>query len=230
MLYRKGGFGEPKQIPLANVDYPRYYREISRLKEKYSEKLNIKLGLEFGLQKHTIEKYESLYRQYPFDYIILSVHEIDDKEFWNQDFQRSHTRQEYYERYYEDMLYLVRNFHNYSVLGHMDLIKRYDLEGCYPFEKIKPFISEILKTLIADGKGIEINTSSHRYSLKDSTPSRDILNLYRDLGGRIITIGSDSHKPKHLGAFTDEAKEYLLSLGFKELCTYEKMKPVFHFL
>ena len=58
-------------------------------------------------------------------------------------------------------------------------------------------ITEILKTVIQDGKGIEINTSSRRYGLKDSTPSRDILKLYKELGGKIITIGSDSHKPEH---------------------------------
>lgn len=228
MLYRKGGFGEPEQMALANVDYPTYYETILKLKKEYSVKINIKLGLAFGMQLHTIEKYERLFRQYPFDFIILSVHEIDDKEFWNQDFQKSHTRRECYERYYEDMLYLVRHFHNYSVLGHMDLIKRYDLAGCYSFEKTKPLVREILKTVIADGKGIEINTSSHRYGLKDSMPSGDILKLYRDLGGQIITIGSDSHKPEHLGAYIDEAKEYLLTLGFKEYCTFEKMQPMFH--
>lgn len=68
--------------------------------------------------------------------------------------------------------------------------------------------------MIQDGKGIEINTSSHRYGLKDSTPSKDILKLYKELGGKIITIGSDSHKPEHLGAYIDEAKELLKEIGF----------------
>lgn len=82
--------------------------------------------------------------------------------------------------------------------------------------------------MIQDGKGIEINTSSHRYGLKDSTPSRDILKLYKELGGKIITIGSDSHKPEHLGAYIDEAKELLKETGFDSFCTFEKMKPIFH--
>ena len=59
----------------------------------------------------------------------------------------------------------------------MDLITRYDKAGTYPFEKLKPIFTEILKTVIADGKGIEVNTSSHRYGLSDLTPSRDILKL-----------------------------------------------------
>ena len=185
------------------------------------EKIRYREGIP-GEPVHTIEQYEKLYAKYPFDFIILSVHEVEDKEFWTQDFQRDRTQQEYNERYYEELLYLVQNYHNYSVLGHMDLITRYDKAGTYPFEKLKPIFTEILKT------GIEVNTSSHRYGLSDLTPSRDILKLYRELGGTIITIGSDSHKPEHLGTFIDETKQELKTLGFKEFCTFDKMKPIYH--
>jgi len=110
----------------------------------------------------------------------------------------------------------------------MDLIVRYDSYGVYPFEKLKPLLTEILKTVIADGKGIEVNTSNHRYGLSDMTPSRDILKLYKELGGTIITIGSDSHKKEHLGAYIDWAKEELHKLGYTQFCTFEKMQPIFH--
>lgn len=228
MIYRKGGAGEPDQMPVANVDYPVYYKTFQKMKELYQDKISLKFGLEFGMQAHTVEKYEKLFSRYPFDFIILSVHEIEDKEFWDQGFQNGMTQQEYNERYYEEILYLVQNYHNYSVLGHMDLITRYDKAGVYPFEKLKPILTKILKTVIADEKGIEVNTSSHRYGLKDLTPSRDILKLYKKLGGKIITIGSDSHKPGYLGAFVDETKEELRSLGFEYICTFDKMKPVYH--
>lgn len=228
MLYRKGGVGEPEQMPLANVDYPCYYDSFCKLQEKYAEKISLKLGLEFGMQAHTIDKYETLFAKYPFDFIILSVHEVEDKEFWTQDFQKGRTQKEYNERYYEELLYLVQHYHNYSVLGHMDLITRYDEAGIYPFEKLKPLITKILEIVIADGKGIEVNTSSHRYGLKDLTPSRDILKLYHELGGRIITIGSDSHKPAHLGAYIEETKQELKALGFSEICTFEQMRPIYH--
>lgn len=228
MIYRKGGVGEPEKMAVANVDYPVYYKKFQEMKKLYGDKISLKFGLEFGMQAHTIEKYKKLFVRYPFDFIILSVHQIEDKEFWDQGFQKGRTQQEYNERYYEEMLYLVQNYHNYSVLGHMDLITRYDKAGVYPFEKLKPILTKILKTVIADGKGIEVNTSSHRYGLKDLTPSRDILKLYKELGGKIITIGSDSHKPEHLGAFVDETKAELKSLGFEEICTFDKMKPVYH--
>ncbi len=221
IIYREGD-------PLANVDYPRYVDQIQRLRSIYGDRIAIKLGLEFGVQTHTIPQFEDLFGRYPFDFIILSVHQVENKEFWTQDFQKGRSQKEYNEKYYEEMLYLVNHYTNYSVLGHMDLIVRYDEMGIYPFPKVKPLIEEILKKVIKDGKGIEINTSSHRYGLQDSTPSRDILKLYHELGGRIITIGSDSHKPEHLGTYIGEAKALLKSLGFDSFCTYKEMQPVFH--
>ncbi len=214
--------------PLANVDYPRYFAAIRRLRQRYGGEITIRQGLEFGIQTHTISKYEDLTENYPLDFVILSIHQVEDKEFWTQDFQKGRSQEEYNERYYEEMLQVVKAYKNYSVLGHMDLIVRYDKMGCYPFEKIEPVITEILKIVIEDGKGIELNTSYHRYGLQDTTPSKDILRLYRKLGGEIITIGSDSHKRAHLGTYMDEGKELLKSLGFRYFCTYDSMKPVFH--
>lgn len=226
--YRPGDEGEPEQVALTNVDYKKYFSMIEKMREKYREKIAIKAGLEFGVQTHTIPEYEKLFRSYPFDFIILSIHQAGDQEFWTNEYQSGRTQQEYNEDYYKELLSVVQNYHNYSVLGHMDLIVRYDSYGVYPFEKLKPLLTEILKTVIADGKGIEVNTSNHRYGLSDMTPSRDILKLYKELGGTIITIGSDSHKKEHLGAYIDWAKEELRKLGYTQFCTFEKMQPIFH--
>lgn len=221
ILYRHGE-------PLANVDYPRYVAQIEQMQCLYGDRIIIKMGMEFGIQSHTIQQFAALFHRYSFDFIILSIHQVEDKEFWTQDFQQGRTQQEYNERYYEEMLRVIQSYKDYSVLGHMDLIKRYDKAGLYPFDKVKPMIAEILKTVIADGKGIEVNTSSHRYGLTDSMPSAELLRLYKDLGGSIVTIGSDSHSPAHLGTYIMEAKNLLKELCFQSFCTYDKMRPVFH--
>ncbi len=184
----------------------------------------IGMGMEFGVQTHTIPKYEELFGKYPLDFVILSIHQVEDKEFWTQDFQKGRSQKEYNERYYEEMHNVVRAYKNYSVLVHMDLITRYDENGYYPFEKSRPIVEDILKTVIEDGKGIEFNTSYHRY---DTTPSVDILKLYKRLGGEIITIGSDSHRKEHLGAYIREAGQLLKDLGFRFLCIYDRMKPIY---
>lgn len=219
--YRQG-------MALANVDYPKWYQELCFLQQKYDDQIKIKAGMEFGMQLHTIDRFQLLYERYPFDFIILSIHQIDDQEFWTQDFQRGKSQKEYNERYYQEMLDIITQYKNYSVLGHMDLLTRYDLQGPYPFTMVKVLIEKILKTVIQDGKGIEVNTSYHRYGLHDMTPSRDILKLYKQLGGKIITIGSDCHQAQHLGAYIDEVKEELRKIGFEYFCTFEKMQPVYH--
>ena len=223
IVYRNGE-------PCVNCNYPLYMKTIKQMKKRYGNKITIKSGLEFGMQMHTIKLYEKLFSQYDLDFVLLSIHQVNDLEFWNQDYQRGKTQKEYSEGYYDEMLQLVKSYKNYSVLAHMDLITRYDNDGVYSFEKIKNKITEILKIVISDGKGIELNTSSKRYGLSNSTPCRDILTLYYNLGGNIITIGSDSHKPEHLGAYIQEGKELLRSIGFTQYCTFEKMKPIFHSL
>ncbi len=213
-----------------NVDYPRYFALLKELQHKYDGQITIRTGLEFGMQTHTIPQYQTLQETCPLDFVILSVHQVEDREFWTQDFQRNQSQKEYNERYYEEILELVKAYQDYSVLGHLDLIVRYDKNGVYPFEKIREVVSEILKIVIADGKGIEFNTSFRRYGLQDTTPSVDILKLYRELGGELITIGSDSHAPAHLGAGILEAKQLLKDLGFGYFCTYDNQKPLYHTL
>ena len=103
---------------------------------------------------------------------------------------------------------------------------QYELPGTYAPIASWDLLNKAVN--VANEKGIEVNTSSHRYGLKDSQPSRDILKLYKELGGKIITIGSDSHKIEHLGAYINEAKELLKELGFEYYCTFEKMEPIYH--
>lgn len=214
--------------PCMNVQYPAYHAEIARMQQKYAGQITIREGLEFGMQQHTIPNYKKLFARYPFDFIILSCHQVDDREFCTQEFQQGKTQQEYNRRYYEEILSVMQQYKDYSVLGHLDMIARYDKAGRYPFAQVKDLISEILSLAIRDGKGIEVNTSCHRYGLADLTPCSEILTLYKTLGGRILTLGSDTHKAEHLAAYMPQTARQLKQLGFTELCTFEKMQPHFH--
>ncbi len=215
---------------MKNVDYPLYFKEIKEVKEKYKDKITIKAGLEFGIQMHTLSKYRSLFNQYKddLDFILLSVHQINDIEFWEGSYQKGKTIEECYEGYYNELYEIITNYHDYSCLAHMDLMRRYVMDKNDRFEDNKEIITKILKTVITDGKGIELNTSSYRYGIEGPTPSIEILKLYRELGGTIITIGSDSHQKDNLGSHIKESMKILKELGFDSICTYEKMKPIFH--
>lgn len=212
------------------VNYEIYYQTYKTLKEKYKDQITIKFGCEFGVQRHTMDQYQEDFKKYPFDFIILSNHQIDDLEFWNYKYQEGKTQREYNRGYYQAILDCIESFDNYSVLGHLDVIKRYDQKGIYPDQEVEDIIVKILKHVILHNKGIEINTSNFRYGLKDLTPSIDILKLYYQLGGKILTIGSDSHESSHVGYNITLIKEKMKEIGFKEFCTFDKMKPIFHSL
>ncbi len=216
--------------PMANVNYPDYFAKIHKMRETYGNKMKIKAGLEFGIQSIIVEDYEKLYAKYnqELDFVLFSMHQVNNQEFWTQDFQRGKTQQEYNEEYYKEILKTMKMFKNYSVLAHLDLLVRYDKNGVYPFEKLKDLITQILMQAIADGKGIEVNTSSYHYGLADSQPSRAILKLYKELGGQIITVGSDAHSTKYLGDHIKETYALLKELGYTQITTFEHMKPFFH--
>ena len=216
--------------PSINVDYERYFPAIEAARERFAPTLAVKTGMEFGVQSHTAERFHALFEQHAdaWDFIILSIHQVGNEEFWNGTFQKGRTQDEYNMQYYEEMLRVVQRFDDWSVLGHLDLIKRYDAAGPWPDENARDIVAEIMKEAIRRGKGIELNTSSIRYGLSDLTPSEGILRLYRDLGGHILSIGSDSHRPEHLGAHIPMMRERLQAIGFTEFCTFDHMEPVFH--
>lgn len=211
-----------------NVNYPDYFSRIEMLQKKYSGQITIRKGLEFGIQMHTIHEFNKLIDNYPMDFVLLSIHQINDKEFWLNDYQTGKSVLEIYEGYYEEMLSLVKNFKDYSCLAHMDLVRRYVEDPQDMFYENKEIIKNILETVIEDGKGIEINTSNVRYGIDGLTPSLEILKLYKQMGGKIITVGSDSHKPEHLGFNILESYQILRELGFESVYTFESMQPIAH--
>lgn len=213
---------------VVNCDYAAYFQALQIIREKYAGQLTIRGGIEFGVQLETIPYYNQTFQQYPFDFVLFSCHQIGNQEFWNNKFQEGKTQDEYHTAYYNYIYQVMQRYQAYSVLGHLDLIKRYDPCGMYPDEKILPLVEKILRQAIHDGKGIEINTSTYRYHLPGTSPSRKILALYHDLGGRIITTGSDAHDTEHIASHFPEALHMLKEIGFREICTFTHMQPVFH--
>lgn len=211
-----------------NVDYDAYFPAIQAVREKYKEQLTIRTGLEFGIQTITIDQFQKLFDRSPLDFVILSCHQINNLEFWRGDFQKGRSQDDYQRLYYEELYQIIQNYKDYSILGHLDLIQRYSETIVPPLEKHYEVIEAILKQVIQDGKGIEVNTSSERYGLEDLMPAYDILKLYHNLGGEVITVGSDAHVAADVGDRIDLSYDVLREIGFKSICTFEKMTPIFH--
>lgn len=211
------------------LDLDRYTKKVLEFKDEYKGRLDIKLGVEVGVQPHTREHLESEIAKYPFDFVLASTHAINRYDLAWGELQKTRDKEQLQKFYFETVLDNVKKYEKFSVYGHMDFITRYGGEKYrgLEYKKNQDIIDEILKTLISKGKGIEINTSGYRYKEDRFYPCTDIVKRYFELGGEVITIGSDSHIKEHLTMDFDIVYEFLKSIGVKYICGFEKMNPVF---
>ncbi|WP_039764322.1 MULTISPECIES: histidinol-phosphatase HisJ family protein [unclassified Caldicellulosiruptor] len=219
----------PVSYPIWDIDYEEYMKEFYSVKEKYKGRIKIKLGAEVGLQPHSIEKSLEILNSYQFDFIIASTHVVDFQDLADGIFYTGKTKEQAFLRYFEETLNLIKMFDKFCVYGHLDIVKRY---GNYENKELDrkeywDLIDEILKLLTQKGKGIEVNTSGYRYGLQTPHPEPKILKRYYELGGEIVTIGSDAHSPNFIAYMFKPTIELLKEIGFKYLAKFENLEPVF---
>jgi histidinol-phosphatase (PHP family) len=224
-------FTEHLDYDYPNTDYnllleqDKYFNTFYSLRDKYLNYIDLKLGIEIGIQPHLYEKYNEYLNKHPFDFVICSTHTVDRQDIHNGDYFKHRSSNEAVEGYYIDILNVVNSYQNYDVYGHLNFIDRYTKYYNYMnvnYNKIKQIIDEILIKIIKNNKGIEVNTSGLRYGMNCTLPNRDILIRYKELGGTLITTGSDSHYSEHIGAGFLDLYELLKSIGFKYVAEFNK--------
>lgn len=210
------------------IDVEKYIKKIDVHRKNYKE-IEILSGVEIGYQPHVKEKINDILNSNAFDFVICSTHVCEGIELDKGDLFEGSTQHDGYMRYLEAVKDNVENFDNYDVYGHLDFIVRYgDFENRHlNYNDYKLILDDILNTIIKKGKGIEVNTSGLRYGNREMHPNKDILQRYYELGGKIITLGSDSHKLEDYCYGFDIAINVLKEIGFKEVAEYKNRKPYF---
>lgn len=204
-----------------------YEKKFYELKEKYKDNISMRIGVELGLQKHILKECEEFVAKFPFDFVIASQHCMDKKDLYYMKLEEKDVKGAF-DTYFEELYYDIINFQDFDVVGHLDLIRRYTKEAReYDISRSYPEIKEIFKYLIENGKGIEVNTGGLYYPSKLLNPSVDIIKIYKQLGGEIITFGSDAHKPDRILGYYKDTIDLLKTLGFKYLSTYTERKANF---
>ena len=183
--------------------------------------------MELGLQPEILRENAVFAKSYEFDFIIGSSHICHGKDPYYPAFFAGRSEEEAHREYFESILENIRKFSNFDVYGHLDYVVRYgpNMDKNYSSEKYKDIIDAILKLLLEKGKGIELNTGGIKKGMKDFHPCIDILRRYRELGGEIITIGSDSHDVSHIADSFDRAADVLKECGFRYYTIFEQRTP-----
>jgi len=207
-----------------DLDIPNYIKTLNTIKNEIASDFDLRIGIELGTMPSTLEKLTKFVDNNPyFDFIIASTHIVDNMDPYYPSFYEGRNLKDAYRRYFEDELYAVTNYSAYDVYGHLDYILRYGRDPkkpFYPMDFIDIF-EEIFKQIISKNKGIELNTGGLYKDLNQTHPCKEYLKLYKDLGGEIITIGSDAHTAEKVGYGFDIAKDLLIECGFKYYCTFK---------
>ena len=191
--------------------------------------LKIRRGMEFGMTVDNRELFRKDLQRYPFDFVIGSMHFVDGLDIYEPPFWANITPKEAERRYFEQLVDCVRDHDLFDVLGHITYIGKLAANPCrraIAYADYKEYVDEILKILVARGKGIEINTSGVD-RCGAYLPDIDYMRRFKELGGEIVTVGSDAHDESRVGQYCTEACRMVADV-FGYVCTFENRKPIFH--
>ncbi len=221
-------FGYPGEDFKLKKCIDEYCDTLLNLKKEYEDKIFIALGCEVGLEADKPEVIDNYVKSNPFDYIIGSSHLVYGVDIYYPDFYKDKTSEEAIKIYFQSVLENLEVCKNFDIYGHIDYVVRYcpDKAASFTYDKFKNYLDEIIKRIVEEGKGIEINTGGYRNGLGEPNPCFEVLKKYKELGGSIITFGSDAHEPKVVGADFDRAAEMARLAGFKEYYIYKEREPV----
>lgn len=211
-------------MAMAMDELPRYVEEALRLKEKYKDQIDIRIGLEGDYIEGYEEQIERIVNGYPWDYVIGSVHFLGE---WDiSDSRQRHNWEgkrvaDVYAQYYDAVQKAARTGF-YQFLGHLDVIKRF---GDKPEEDMEELERQTIEVIKAHDMAIELNASGLRMPCGEMFPSRRILTYCRERGVP-LTIGSDAHRPEQLAHNLDKATDLLREIGFRELATFQSKQRV----
>lgn len=203
--------------------------QIAGLRSAYKGRIKIGSGVELGLQPHLGALYRSYTGRFPFDFVIGSTHLVDGKDPYYASFWEGCAPKDGIRRFLEVTLENMKAFDDFDVYGHLDYIVRYaPLEPrSFFYEDYGELMDEILKFLISHGKGIEVNTGGYKAGLGCPNPCPEVLRRFRELGGEIVTMGSDAHTAEYVGSFMEEAREILRDCGFRYFALFKGRKAEF---
>lgn len=214
------------------LDCRNSFKEQTDIAKKYKDKLTIRHGIELGQPMRNPKEAERFLRDWPVDFVIGSVHNMEnDIDVGEYDYTKVDW-DAFFPHYLECLKDFAANY-DYDVLGHVTYPMRYLFlqTGKNPSPMIweKDF-AEIFKIVIECGKGIELNTSSIARGKGMLMPTKELLSLYYNLGGRIITLGSDAHVKEQTGITAQIGQDILREIGFSHYSTFENRKVIMNSL
>jgi histidinol-phosphatase (PHP family) len=227
---------DPRDQDYGYLDLSRYHQEIAAARI-LEPRVMLRQGVELSYQACRENEIRAWLAARAWDFVVTSVHLVDYADGWaiisepgtTGAYFAAHSQRQAYTPYFEELLRAAQSGLG-NVLGHFDLVKRFGTQHYGPFEPMafEKEIRAVLRAAIDSGMGLEINTSGLRQLPGEPYPALTVLQWYRELGGEILTFGSDTHHLDGLAAGLSEAMALAQMAGFRAYSTFEKRQVRWH--
>lgn len=210
-----------------------------KLRAEYDGRMKIYYGAEIGQAMYDLHNAEKILREHDFDFVLGSVHRTCHYEHMGKIPDNEFDRKRVMTEYWEDMLNLVE-WGKFCSLAHITFLLRFvnvdtpsglvvdkKERSKAAFDTYKPIIDEILRIIVKKDIALEVNSSGYRRGLGGPMADAPFIKCYKELGGKMITVGSDAHQPSDVAKDIDKCYALLRDLGFDEICVFEKKEPKF---
>ncbi len=219
-------FDPRAEIQTMGYDLDTYSKAYDRLE---SSKLKLRRGMEFGMIADKPQLLDAALQGRAYDFVIGSVHFVEGWDVFFPPFWEGKSIEQAERRYLEEVLACVKTHNDFDVLGHLTYISKSWNNPTNRPVAYKPYgelVDEIFRELILKDKGIEVNTSGMA-RCGVYLPTRDYVERFWELGGKIVTVGSDAHTADRVGESCAQAAKMVAEV-FGYVCTFENRQPVFH--
>ena len=191
--------------------------------------IKIRRGMEFGMLPDNCRTLKADLERRHFDFVLGSVHFVDGLDIYKPKFWRGISIDAAEVRFLEQTLECVKSHDDFDVLGHLTYITKVrsnPVKRPVVYERYRELVDEILRVLAQKGKGLEVNTSGMKVA-GTFLPAEAYLRRFKELGGQLVTVGSDAHDAVRVGEYCRDACVLVKDI-FGYVCTFEDRKPVFH--
>ncbi len=204
-----------------------YLAEIERCRALFAGRVTVLSGMELGEPHRYRPEANALLAAHEWDVVISSLHWVQGQMVFDPDYFRQRPGDRAYRDYFVELAEMCWAG-GFDALGHFDVVKRcgFEVNGGYDEACLEGVIRPVLEALIAHRIALEINTATLRLPVGQASPTLPVLRWYREMGGELVTIGSDAHSVANLAAGWETAVGLARAAGFTHLTSFRRREPV----
>ena len=203
-----------------------WWKEIERVRKSLDGRLLLRAGLEIGEPHLFPEEARTLLDRFHYDYVIGSLHYVGDELMFDNRLLERKGADGIMQPYFAELETMTRD-PQFDILGHMDVPVRNGgtIWKSYDPRRYETTIRAVLRNCIDHGIALEVNSGGLRRPANNLMPDPQILRWYREMGGQLVTLGSDAHAPADVGLHLDQALKLIRETGWGFVTRYERRQP-----